>query len=321
MRNLTRRQLLAAGIGAAGAVATTGIVDQALSLLSREDLVPGSPPSLRLTPEAWTKTSDRLTFAAIGDNGSGGRQAMAVAERMAQTYELLPFSHVSLLGDICYYGKIKDRYHDVFVRPMTPLIDAGVRFELAVGNHDGGLHYSDASLEEIDAHLELLGTPARYYSSVHGPVEIFYLDSSAPGLYGVGSSIQLEWLDDALASSTSQWKVVALHHPLYSSGRHGSTSRAHLLLEPILVRRAVDLVLAGHDHHYERTVPIQGITHVVSGGGCKTTGVRPRSFTAAAGSILQFLHVEVHDDRLIGRAMQPDAHIFDRFELRAREGR
>ncbi len=321
MQNITRRQLLAAGLGAVGAVAAGGVLNEALELLSREDLVPGEASSRRLVPRAWTTADDRLTFAAIGDNGSGGRQAMAVAERMAQTYELVPFSHVSLLGDICYYGSIRDRFEDVFVRPMSPLIDAGVDFELAVGNHDGGIYHSDESLEEIEAQLQYLGTPDRYYTSTRGPVDFFYLDSSSPGLFGEGSITQLEWLDDALASSASQWKVVALHHPLYSSGRHGSTPRAHDLLEPILARRKVDLVLAGHDHHYERTVPIEGVTHIVSGAGCKTTKVRPSSFTAAAASALEFLHVEIQDDRLLGRAVLPNGDILDRFELRAREGR
>jgi hypothetical protein len=304
----------------AGAATTWDVMGEAWSLLAREDLVPGKAPELRLTPEAWTTTEDRLTFAAIGDNGSGGRQAMAVAERMARTYELLPFSHVSLLGDICYYGPIRKRFDDVFVRPMLPLIEAGVRFQLAIGNHDGGLDFSDEALGEIEDHLTLLGTPARYYSTVEGPAELFYLDSSSPGLFGERSA-QLEWLDDTLADSTSQWRIVAMHHPIHSSGRHGPTPHAQRLLEPILTRRAVDLVLAGHDHHYERTVPIDGVTHVVSGGGCKTTRVSPGRTTARAGSILEFLHLEITGDRLVGRAIQPDAKVFDRFELRAREGR
>ncbi len=132
---------------------------------------------------------------------------------------------------------------------------------------------------------------------------------------------QLEWLDDTLASSTSQWKIVALHHPVYSSGRHGSTTRLHETLEPILTRHRVDLVLAGHDHHYERTVPIDGITHIVSGGGCKTTKVHPKRFTATAASTLEFLRVDIDGDRLLGQAIQPSGDVLDRFELRAREGR
>jgi hypothetical protein len=318
---VTRRQLLGAGLGAVGALGAVGVLNEALALLWREDLVPGEAKESELLPSAWTSSADRLTFAAIGDNGSGGRHAMAVAGRMAQTYELVPFELVALLGDICYYGSIRERFDDVFIRPMSPLIDAGVEFELAVGNHDGGVHHSDESLGEIEAQLEYLGTPARYYSSTRGPAELFYLDSSSPGLFGDDSSTQLEWLDDSLASSTSQWKVVLLHHPVHSSGRHGSTPNADVVLEPILARRKVDLVLAGHDHHYERTVPMQGVTHIVSGGGCKTTRVSPRPFTAAAASALHFLHLDITGDRLVGRAIRPGGDLLDRFELRAREGR
>ena len=137
----------------------------------------------------------------------------------------------------------------------------------------------------------------------------------------IRDSGQLEWLDDALASSTSQWKVVCLHHPLYSSGRNGSTPGLADALEPVLAAHHVDLVLAGHDHHYERTAPIRGITHVVSGGGCKCTGVRPSRFTAVADSTLQFLHVDVDGDRLTTRCIRPNGTLADRFELRAREGR
>ena len=42
---------------------------------------------------------------------------MAVAGRMARTYRERPFELVTLLGDICYYGSIEDRYDEVFRRP------------------------------------------------------------------------------------------------------------------------------------------------------------------------------------------------------------
>jgi len=319
---LNRRQFLAAAGGAAGTVAAGGLLTrQVWPMLSREDLIPGTAPELVLDPGAWVEGPDRLRFAAIGDNGSGGRQAMAVATRMARTYQAAPFGLVALLGDICYYGGFADRYDEVFRRPMTPLIDAGVGFELAIGNHDEGLRHSDEGAEEIEAELALLGTRSRYYATTHGPADLFYLDSSEPGAFGPGSEVQWEWLDDTLAAASSQWRIVCLHHPLYSSGRHGSTVRARERLEPILRRHRVDLVLAGHDHHYERTHPIDGITHVVSGGGCKTTPTGRSAFTAVATSVLQFLVVDIDGDRLTGSCISVDGHVVDRFRLRARERR
>ncbi len=321
-RGPTRREFVAGGLVAAGALgAGGGLVRAAWPLLSREDFVPGRPPDITLEPRAWRTTSDRVSFVALGDNGSGGRQAMAVAERIARTYEAAPFGLVALLGDISYYGRIADRFDDVFVAPLRPLIDAGVRFELAIGNHDGRLYHSDESLSEIEDELRLLGTPGRHYTSSHGPVDLFAIDSSRAGLVGDDAKGQLSWLDDALASSTNQWKVVCLHHPPYSSGRHGSSWEAREVLEPIFVRHKVDLVLSGHDHHYERVHPQHGVTYVVSGGGCKTTPVRPEPFTAAAASSLEFVHFDVVGDRLTGRCIAPSGVELDRFELRAREGR
>lgn len=319
---LNRRQFVAAASGALGAAATgTLLAGHVWPILRKEDLIPGIAPDATLQPRAWETTPDRLSFAALGDNGSGGRQAMAVAKQLAQTYAQHPFGLVALLGDICYYGNFEDRYEEVFRRPMGPLLDAGVGFELAIGNHDAALRFSDEGIEEIEAELRLLGTPSRFYTTTHGPADFFYLDSSIPGVFGPESSTQWEWLDEALASATSQWRIVLLHHPLYSSGRHGSTVGARARLEPILRRHHVDLVLAGHDHNYERTHPQDGITYVVSGGGCKTTRVGRSAFTAVAAQTLQFMVIDIDDDRLTGRCVAVDGSVIDEFELRAREGR
>jgi hypothetical protein len=63
------------------------------------------------------------------------------------------------------------------------------------------------------------------------------------------------------------------------------------------------------------------VTYVVSGGGCKTTGVGTSDFTATAESTLQFLLVGLDGDRLTGTCIRPDGTVVDRFVLRAREGR
>src|SRR5690606_37801003 len=199
---MNRRQFLGAALGAAGTVATgVGLGGYVLPLLAREDLIPGQPPDIVLRPRAWTTTDDRVSFVAVGDNGSSGRQAMAVARQMAETYQRRPYGNVVLLGDISYYGRFEDRYANVFVRPMGPLLDAGVSFDIAIANHDEGLRHSDEGFAEIESEIRLLHTPGRHYDRRLGPVHLFLLDSSRPGLFGPGSSEQLVWLDDTLASS------------------------------------------------------------------------------------------------------------------------
>jgi 3',5'-cyclic AMP phosphodiesterase CpdA len=70
---------------------------------------------------------------------------------------------------------------------------------------------------------------------------------------------QFAWLKEALSKSQARWKVVFMHHSLYSSARRHGNSKGVLslraLLEPILVQNRVDAVFAGHDHTFERTKP------------------------------------------------------------------
>ena len=322
-RRLTRRQLVAGGAGLLGSMLAGGLLSRAWTQLGREDLVPGEPPELVLEPEAWTTSPDQVALAALGDNGSGGRQAMAVAEQLARSYRDEPFGSVSLLGDICYYGPIDRRFHDVFVEPLGPLLDAGVSFELAIGNHDGRLFLDEERLTEVEQTLRRLGTPGRYYTVRRGPVDLFYLDTvgllrdNDLGELDLAAIEQLAWLDRALTASTAPWRIVCTHHPVYSSGR-GSTPLLVRELAPLLVEHDVDLVLSGHDHHYERTHPIDGVTQVISGGGCKLTPVEPTRITARAMSELEFVRLDVTTDRLVGRAVGVDGQELDRFRLTPR---
>ena len=58
-----------------------------------------------------------------------------------------------LAGDISYYGSIEDRYQEVFAEPYRPLIDAGVEWELAIGNHEISESKSDDAVAAIQAQV------------------------------------------------------------------------------------------------------------------------------------------------------------------------
>lgn len=99
--------------------------------------------------------------------------------------------------------------------------------------------------------------PGRWYSWRSGPALVVVLDSTRPD-----DPEQLDWLERTLASTDATWRIVALHHPPYSSGWHGSATDVREAFQPIFERYGVQLVLAGHDHDYQRSVPINGITYV-----------------------------------------------------------
>jgi hypothetical protein len=318
----SRRTLLAIVVGVALLLLATVAVRIMLleKILWTEDFLPGNPPDIILDPMAWNTTDESITFAVLGDNGSGGRNAMAVGSQMARTYQETPYGLVLLAGDISYYGSIDDRWEQVFVEPYGPLIDAGITWELAIGNHELEEQRSETAAAEIEAKLRRFGKPNTFYTASHGPMDVFILDSSTPAATGEKAEEQLAWLEDALAASDATWKVALLHHPPYSSGKHGSALDVRAAVEPLFIAGGVDIVFTGHDHHYERTVPQHGIVYVVSGAGCKLSDVGWSDFTAHAESTLQFMLVRIDGDVMSVQAVGTDGRIIDRFQITSREG-
>lgn len=66
----------------------------------------------------------------------------------------------------------------------------------------------------------------------------------------------------------AEWKILVNHRPFFSaSTRHGSASDLQSDWMPVLDRYGVDLVFNGHDHNYERSVPIRNNARVEPGDG------------------------------------------------------
>lgn len=71
-------------------------------------------------------------------------------------------------------------------------------------------------------------------------------------------SPMLTWLDGDLAATTKTWRIVFLHHAIFSYGPHGTRDGLNnelmrKLLVPIFQNRGVQLVMFGHDHFYQRS--------------------------------------------------------------------
>ena len=97
------------------------------------------------------------------------------------------------------------------------------------------------------------------------------------------------------------------HHPIYTSGRYGSGASAlRSALEPVLVDGDADVVLAGHEHFYERTVPQRGILYFVSGAGgsLRRGDIRKTELTARGfDEDYSFMLMEVAGDELYFQAI------------------
>lgn len=251
-------------------------------------LVIGSGAWLHAGAEgALPNAAGSLKFAIIGDNGTGETPQYDVARQMVTSRSSFPFDFVLMLGDNLYGRQKAHDFLAKFERPYAPLLDAGVRFHAALGNHD---QPTNRSYPPFNMGGE------RYYTFATPTARFFILDTN------VMDRAQLTWFDQALARAEEPWKIVTFHHPIYSDGdRHGSNVELRVILEPVLVRHAVPVVFSGHEHIYERTTPQKGITYFIagSGGQLRKGGVTPTALTAASFTDDRaFMLVEIVGDQL-----------------------
>ena len=103
------------------------------------------------------------------------------------------------------------------------------------------------------------------------------LDSNCVDAGGCGPDTdQGRWLAAELDANPSECTLAIWHHPRFSTGYHGPT----LAVEPFwdaLYAAGADLVVNGHDHDYERFVPVDSAGHPTLNTGCA------RSWWAQAG--------------------------------------
>jgi len=233
----------------------------------------------------------RSRFAVFGDMGIGSTDQAAIAY---QIFHQKP-QFALLTGDMVYsYGReieYRARFFPYYLMPIplkergAPLMNS-IPFYMLLGNHDvysadfdkhpDGLayfYYSDLprnaplpkNFIQPEGNQQLINsfkknTKNRFpqisnYSFDYGNVHIvcldanYYVNPMDPGL--------IEWLKKDLRQSKADWKIVAYHHPGFISNEKHYDYQIMRLLSPVLEELGVDLVLTGHVHHYQRTVPLK----------------------------------------------------------------
>ncbi len=264
------------------------------SLLTAQDLVlPQRPDSVR--------------FAVFGDSGTGDSAQFEVAAQMVKFHEKFPFTFSLMLGDNMYGSERPQDFERKFEQPYKALLDAKVEFRAVLGNHD------DPN-QRFYKPFNMNGQ--RFSSFKKGQVRFFALDSNYM------DPEQLEWLEKELKASGSEWKIPFMHHPLYSSGMHGSQIELRALLEPLFIEYGVDAVFAGHEHFYERIKPQHGIWYFTSGGAAKVRrgDIRKTELTASGfDRDRSFMLVEIAGDEMFFQTIGRDGTTVDKGMIRRRE--
>jgi hypothetical protein len=300
-----------------------------------QDLTPWQDITFTTAPSAGATS---FTFAALGDGRPPNRTAPPSqgAWDVAAALAGASFDLAIHVGDIVYDGGVCTTansgwnqyiraYFDLYEPTLghTPLYPS-------IGNHElnggacGYQSYTDVYALPANAPP---GAAEEYYSFDWANAHFVALDTSqsyAP------DSAQYQWLVADLATTTQPWTFVFFHYPAYSSGPHGSEAEVQAHLVPLLEAHSVDVVFAGHDHHYERTCPIKagvctapavgGVVYWVTGGaGAPLYPASGAWFTAYVASVHHYLLVSVNDCRLQFDAVNTAGVVFDTYTLDACE--
>lgn len=242
-----------------------------------------------------TKTSqgNRTRFVAVGDMASNKPEAFGVAFHIAEKRP----DFLIALGDIVYPGGRAIQYMNHFfpvyndvirASPATgaPLM-ASIPFYPVVGNHDADSQklptYADAfscfhwfSIPKNgpgegpwNTPLGKDATAAAHFRSMAGPEypamcnysfdygDGHFLVLDANGYAAKDMDALLPWIEQDLAKSTQRWKFVSFHHPAFHTSKEHYTEQRMRLLQPLFEKTGVDLVLAGHVHNYQRSLPLR----------------------------------------------------------------
>ncbi len=205
--------------------------------------------SVRTAPVKGSRAP--FTFVVAGDSRGGESEIAARMDR----YVAVDARFWLFTGDMTVGGTQPE--WDSWMGVMQPLTTRRVLLPVQ-GNHEilADLYYTQFALPshpELPEHLR-----EHAWSLDYGNVHIVGLDSNTQVL----AEEQVPWLEADLAAASADpdidWIVAFFHHPAYSASNHGSTSWVQKNFVPAFEKFGVPLTIAGHDHNYERTVPIKG---------------------------------------------------------------
>jgi acid phosphatase type 7 len=236
---------------------------------------PGGSKSNPAQAKVKKKHPPERTFVLVGAGDIASCQNPEGARATAKLIEQIPGT-VFAVGDLAYEEGSPEDFQNCYDPTWGGFKD---RTKPALGNHE----YVDRS---ASGYFQYWGAKAGprgkgYYSYELGDWHIVVLNTNcgAKDLGGCGTgSPQETWLKEDLAKNPNACILAYGHHALFSSGvfkRHAVHPELKPLWEDLYTAHA-DLVLAGHEHSYERFAPqdpegkadpANGIREIVAGTG------------------------------------------------------
>jgi len=244
--------------------------------------------------------NNSIKFVAYGDN-RGEWDNWQNASMVARAIEKEDPYFVLNTGDLVNNGTIIDEWYNFFNK--SSFIHNSTLYSV-LGNHE---YYGSPYFKYLT-----LPNNERWYSFDNGPVHFIGLDSNYRNTL---RPIQILYLIKELRSNDKPFTIVFFHHPLYSSGNHGSAIHLRFLWGIFFQIHKVDIVINGHDHSYERGKVLNVNYVVTGGGGGPLYNIGSSWWTVYSEKTHHYCLIEANHSELVFKAIKPDGTIFDSFEI------
>ena len=200
-------------------------------------------------------SADKVSFLYVGDvqDSIGGEANRFLREALSRH----PESEFLVCGGNLADGPRQSCWDEAFrdidsVTQAMPLL-------VVAGNHD----YRKGVIQWLERRFPLTFSyfldskmaDNQVYTLNYGPVQFFLLDSNRELPYLL---TQRDWLKAQLEQSRARWKIVVLHHPLFSIRSRCRNLIQRWVFNDLLETYDVDLVLQAHEHAYARMTAHEG---------------------------------------------------------------
>ncbi len=259
-----------------------------------------------------------FSFGVFGDSQNGSKQ---IKLRLCQALRKAHPDFLLNTGDLVKNGNEKYWWKNDFFATIGKL-SSFLPLMAIPGNHDGE--------GPLFNHYFRYPGSLSWYSFTYASALFIALDTQANYLPG---SAQYEFLVKTLQESIKTWKFVYLHMPPYSSNQgHQSDLLVREILCPIFEKYGIDIVFSGHNHCYERTLPILnnqvdrnlGVTYITTGGG--GAALKPfiswtdltdaeKKWCNVRIKIHHYVLARIEDEKLLVSAKDLFGNTIDSFEL------
>ncbi|HEX6165121.1 MAG TPA: metallophosphoesterase [Vicinamibacterales bacterium] len=213
--------------------------------VANEPPIGSTDPVIPTTPPVIPTPGSASTFVnVLGDTGWCGSPALAPLARLFERFD----GDILLAGDLAYPSGTIAEFRNCF-EPSFGRFKS--RMRATPGNHD---YVSSVSAQSYFEYFGDRAGPNRlgYYAFKAGEWTVLMLNSNVP----IGrNSPQFAFVRNTMQQAPTRCTMAVMHHPFDSSGINGPTPGLRDMWD-LMYNLGGDVVIAGHDHLYERHAPV-----------------------------------------------------------------